>query len=388
MTAMLPLRLKPFASSPEGAQMPGVLRKKQVFSLLRRNSPMSKKLPSCVLAMLFAVAPTLAQNYEQNITVTNTWLQTQILSDGAILDTSSHINPYFANLAALGMLKGDQIRISQVKAWITWYINHFNWPDYNGIYGTVYNYTVDGTAETSNRDYDSADSYAATFLSLTWALWETGESGAQAFIKGIGEYDFNVVGNIITNLQLNTGLVYAKPNHQIEFTIDNTEDYRGLMDLADLMVAAWGDTNGSHWYIAHATELQNGIQSVLYDSGLKLYYTSAGAALPNLAKWYPDSVAQLFPIANGVIAASSVQAKTLYSRFNGAWPDWNKLSFNIQDLFPWAVVSYAAVLMGDTPRANTYITTIENKYQDVGFPWPWYCAEAGWYLRTNAYFRN
>jgi hypothetical protein len=347
-----------------------------------------KKLSSCVLAMLFAVAPTLAQNYEQNITVTNTWLQTQILPDGAILDTSSHINPYFANLAALGMLKGDQTRISQVKAWIMWYINHLNWPDYGGIYGTVYDYTVYGRAETSTRDYDSADSYAATFLSLTWALWETGESGAQAFIKGIGEYDFNVVGNIITNLQQSTGLVHAKPNYPIEFTIDNSEDYRGLMDLADLMVAAWGDTNGSDWYIAHATELQNGIESVLYNSGLKLYYTSAGAAVPNLAKWYPDSVAQLFPIANGVIAASSGQAKTLYSQFNGAWPDWNRLSFNTQDLFPWAVVSYAAVLMGDAPRANTYITTIENRYQHVGFPWSWYCAEAGWYIRTNAYFHD
>jgi hypothetical protein len=349
---------------------------------------MLKKLFACVLATLFAVAPTIAQNYEQNITVTKTWLQTQILSDGAILDTSSHINPYFANLAALGMLKGDQTRISQVKAWITWYINHFNWPDYNGIYGTVYNYTVDGTAETSTRDYDSADSYAATFLSLTWALWETGESGAQAFIKGIGEYDFNVAGNVITNLQQSTGLVYAKPNDQIEFTIDNSEDYRGLMDLADLMVVAWGDTNGSNWYIAHATELQNGIQSVLYDSGLKLYYTSAGAAVTNLAKWYPDSVAQLFPITNGVIAASSGQAKSLYSQFNGAWPAWNKLSFNIQDPFPWGLVSYAAVLMGDMPRANTYITTIEHKYQGMGFPWPWYCAEAGWYIRTSAYFHD
>jgi hypothetical protein len=44
--------------------------------------------------------------------------------------------------------------------------------------------------------------------------------------------------------------------------------------------------------------------------------------------------------------------------------------------------------MGDTPRANTYITTVENEYQDVGFPRPWYCAEAGWYIRTNAYFHD
>jgi hypothetical protein len=347
---------------------------------------MVKKLSSCVLAVLFAVAPALSQNYRQNITVTEAWLQTQILPDGAILDTSSQINPYFANLAAIGMLQGDQTKIPQVKAWMTWYINHFNWPDYNGVYGTVYNYKVYSTVETSIQDYDSADSYAAAFLSLTWALWETGDPSAQAFIRGIGEYAFNVVGNVITKLQQSNGLVYAKPNYPIGFTIDNSEDYRGLVDLADLMLAAWGDSNGSNWYIAHATELQNGIQSVLYDSRLKLYYTSAGAAAPNMATWYPDSVAQLFPITNGVIAASSAQAKTVYFKFNGAWPGWDHMSLDSQDSFPWAVVSYAALLMGDTSRANTYITTVENKYEGVGFPWPWYCAEAGWYLRSNAHF--
>jgi hypothetical protein len=31
MAAMLPLHLKRFATAPEGAQMPGVLPKKQVF---------------------------------------------------------------------------------------------------------------------------------------------------------------------------------------------------------------------------------------------------------------------------------------------------------------------------------------------------------------------
>jgi hypothetical protein len=328
-----------------------------------------------------------ARNYQQNITVTEKWLETQILRDGAISDRSSQINPYFANLAAIGMLKGGH-GIPQVEAWMMWYINHFNWPDYNGLDGTVYNYTVSGATETSTRDYDSADAYAATFLSLAWALWETGDLSARAFIKGIDEYDLNVVGNVITNLQQSNGLVYAKAGDPIEFAMDGSDDYRGLMDLAGLLVAAWGDTNGSNWYIAHARELRNGIENVLYDYSLNLYYSSVGAAPPNLAVWYPDAVAQLFPIANGVIAASSRQARRIYSKFNQAWPNWDKLAFNSQDPFPWAVVAYVAALMGDTSRASTYITTIETKYQSVGFPWPWHCAEAGWYIRTMRILPN
>jgi len=42
-------------------------------------------------------------------------------------------------------------------------------------------------------------------------------------------------------------------------------------------------------------------------------------------------------------------------------------------------------MMGDTPRASTYINSIQNKYAVNGFPWPFYDMEAGWYMRLNNY---
>jgi hypothetical protein len=344
--------------------------------------------PALFFALLLASVPASAQDHQQNVAATENWLSAQILPSGAIQHASTLINPYFANLAAIGMIKGDTTKIPQVESWIQWYLSHLNWPDSNGVYGTVCDYNVaDGDVETSTGYYDSADSYAATFLSLTWALWETGDPGAQLFIKDIGEYKFNVVGNVITNLQQNDGLVFAKPDYQIKFLMDNSENYRGLMDLADLMQAAWNDTSSSNWYIVRATDIQNGIQNVLYNPATKLYYTSAGAPAPNLTRWYPDSIAQLFPITNGVIAGGSGQARTIYNKFNKAWLKWTDLSFNSQDPFPWTVASYAAALMGDNNRANAYIASIQKKYQHDNFPWPFYPAEGGWYIRTNANLR-
>jgi hypothetical protein len=347
---------------------------------------MVKGILSFFLAVGFAVTPVRAQNYSSDITKTSAWLKGQQLPDGAILYSANGISPYFANLAAIGWLK-DPSTIPQVEAWMQWYIGHVNWPDNNGLYGTVYNYSYSDGIETSTNSYDSADSSAATFLTLAEALYNTGNSGAQSFVQNtVGEYILNVTGNIITNLQRSNGLVFAKPDYPIEYLMDNSEDYRGLEDFANLAIQAWDDTSAASWYQAHASSIQSGIQSVLYISSTKLYYPYAGSSAPNMSRFYPDAVAQLYPAVQGVVAASSKQAKNSYIAFNAAWPGWTNLSFNSQTPFPWAVVSYAAYIDGDTSSVNKYITTLQKKYVNVtpDFPWPFYDAEAGWFIRANA----
>jgi hypothetical protein len=349
-------------------------------------------LLSSIAAILLIAASAECQNYQNNITKTSSYIAGQQLADGAILYTSTQIDPYFGNLAAIGWLKDNRTsRIPAVERWMSWYINHFNWPDYNRIYGSVYNYNVNSSGvETSTGAYDSADSYAATFLTLAEALWNTGDAGARSYIQSIGWYDFNVVGNVITNLQQSDGLVWAKPDYPIKYTMDNSEDYRGLSDVASLALQAFNDSNSQGWYNAHASSVKSGMQTYLKVPNSDLYYTSLGAAAPNLAAhWYPDATAQLFPITNGVIAANSTQAQSIYSQFNSAWPGWPQLSFNGAtggDPFPWCVVSYAAYLEGDTTRTNQYIVSIQNKYVNVtpSFPWPFYTGEGGWFMRTNA----
>jgi len=324
-------------------------------------------------------------NYQENVSQTSAWLTSQQLSDGAIRYTSTGIEPYFANLSAIGWLT-DSTKIPQVEAWMQWYIGHINRPDYNGLYGTIYDYNVSNGVETSSGSYDSADSYAATFLSLAEALWNTGNPSAQAFIQNIGENDFNVIGNVIINLQQANGLVYAKPDYRIEYLMDNSEDYRGLSDFASLATQAWSDTATTTWYNEQASKIQSGIQNLLFIPSAGLYYPYVGSTAPNLGAWYPDSVAQLFPITNGVIASTSSQASVVYSKFNAAWPGWPQLSYNSQDSFPWCVAGYAGYLMGDATRSNTYILSIQSQYVNASpeFPWPFYPAEGGWFMRANA----
>jgi hypothetical protein len=175
---------------------------------------MSNRIVVCAaLAILSFQTGVSAQtpNYQQNINLTSQWLvNNSTLPDGAILYTSSEIVPYYSNLAALGLVK-DPTRYGHIKLWMDWYLNHLNWPDKWGLYGTVYDYNVSGSTETSTGNADSTDSYAGTFLSLAWAYYSTGDSAAQSYIGGL-KYQLDVIGGVIVQTQQSDGLTWAKPD--------------------------------------------------------------------------------------------------------------------------------------------------------------------------------
>jgi hypothetical protein len=321
--------------------------------------------------------------YQSNFTATSNWTAQLSQADGSILYVPTLIDPYFANIAAIGMTK-DPNRMSQVTAWMNWYINHLNWPDQWGLYGTVYNYNVDDGVESSTNDADSTDSYAATFLTLAWNAWLSGDSNARSFITSIA-YQLDVIGGVLIQTQQSDGLTWAKPNYQIKYLMDNSEGYRGLRDLASLFQAL-GNSQNAAYYNAAADSMQNGIYSMWLNGTWAVYKDYYGNYIaPNMGTWYPDATAQVFPALMGVVASSDGRAQQSYNAFNAAWPGWPTLSFNSQDPFPWCLVGTAAAAMGDNNRLTTYIQSVQTEYVDNSFPWPFYNAEAGWFMRANYY---
>lgn len=345
----------------------------------------------CVVSAIFVACLLLfsalswgqTPKYHRNIASSADWTTSSAssLPDGAILYTSTEIVPYYSNLAAIGLTK-TPIHYPQVKAWMEWYINHLNRPDKWGLYCTVYDYNVSGTTETPTNDADSTDSYAATFVSLAWAYWQTGDAGAQAYIRTLRP-QLDCIGRVMVQTQQSNGLTWAKPDYQIQYLMDNCEVYKGLSDLAKLLQYAFHDSAGRDWYNTYASNELKGIQSVLWDSVHRDYLTYVGAPPTDWKVWYPDSTAQLFPVLNRVLDPSDSRAEHLYATFNMNWQSWTSLKF--PDSFPWALISGAAALMSDTARVNDYIVTIQSKYVDADFPWPWYCAESGWFIRVNNY---
>ena len=90
-------------------------------------------------------------------------------------------------------------------------------------------------------------------------------------------------------------------------------------------------------------------------------------------------------LADGAIVnAPDPQAVNACASLNAAFPSWD--TFQLNDSFPWTIVGYAATLMGDSPRANPYRISVENKFANVTpqFPYPWYDGEDGWFMRMMA----
>ncbi|MGA9528979.1 MAG: hypothetical protein WBS24_12770 [Terriglobales bacterium] len=327
--------------------------------------------------------PTGGSQYESNFNATSEWLSHSSAADGAILYTPQQIDPYFANIAAIGMTK-DANRMPQVVAWMNWYIGHLNWPDRWGLYGTTYNYTVTNGIEVSTEDADSTDSYAATFLTLAWNAWQNGDASVRAYIESLS-YQLDVIGGVLIQTQQSDGLTWSKPDYEIKYLMDNSEAYRGLRDLASLY-QAFGAQTKAEYYTAAANEMQKGILGMWMNGTWAVYKNDIGGlAAPSLGTWYADASAQVFPVLMGVVASSDSRAQQSYSALNAAWPGWPTLSYNSQDSFPWCLMATAAAAMGDKTRLATYISTVQTKYVSTNFPWPFYVAEGGWFLRANNY---
>jgi hypothetical protein len=323
--------------------------------------------------------------FQNNFNAVSEWMSHLSAPSGALLYVPTMIDPYFANIAAIGMTK-DPNRMPQVTAWINWYVSHLNWPDKWGLYGTTYNWNVSSNGtETPTNDADSTDSYAATFLSVVWNAWQTGNPQARSLISGLS-YQLDVIGGVIIQTQQSDGLTWAKPDYQIKYLMDNCEAYRGLRDLASLYQYAFGDVAKAAYYNAAADSMQKALSSMWLNGTWAVYRDNLGRNIgPNMSTWYADATAQVFPVLMGVVASSDYRAQQSYAAFNAAWPGWPVLSYNAQDGFPWCLVAEAAATMGDEGRLSVYINSMQEKYVNTGFPWPFYNAEAGWFIRANSF---
>jgi hypothetical protein len=268
-----------------------------------------------------------------------------------------------------------------------WYISHLNKNDKWGVGGTMYDYNIVNGQESSAGDADSTDSYAATFLSLAYAYYATGNPAAQSYVRSISS-ELKLIASVLVKTQESDGLTWAKPDYHIKYLMDNAEVYRGLADVATLF-GSMGDSATQSYYSGLAINCQRGLWGMFLGKSWAVYKDALDRlAAPNLAVWYPDASAQVFPVLYGAIPNTDARAQTAYAMFNQAWPNWTNLSYATQDPFPWAMVGHAAALMGDKSRATAHANALRSKWVGKGFPWTWYSMEAGWYMRLASFMQG
>lgn len=324
------------------------------------------------------------------------WLASLQTTSGAIKNSHKfaklkpkryRITPYFANFAALA-LTGSREMLSHVRKYLEWYFRHVNWPDRQRIkgaqlYGTINDYfvTEDGL-EIPTRDYDSADSYAATFLSLARRYFEV--SGDREIfwqnrqrLKGICDVPVRLKGR--------DGLTWAKPSYKVKYLMDNCEVFKGLKDAAVLWEKVFANQCLGKYYHRQASEVQAAILKNLRKG--EEFYKQKYLVFKLPAKWnrwYPDVVCQLYPIIFEVLPSQSQLAKTLYEKVlnNGQINqncDWINLKAG---KFPWLIAGFASALMDDLQNAQRFLQNVGEKFvgheDEPGFHWNSF--EAAWFV--------
>lgn len=300
------------------------------------------------------------------------WLLESQMDNGAIAQNplKNLVVPYFASIAAKTMVDIDP---SRAKNYISWYLANMNMPDRDGFSGTIYDFVMKDGELVPTYKYDSADSYAANFLSLV-----------AYYYHRTGDIDFvtsnltaiDLAAQVILALQDDDGLVRVMPGSRTKYLMDNSECYRGLLDWASVL-RDLGEEHQSGLYTDVAQRIAEGIRDTLYDPQRGVYAWSLtwyGRRFPKEGKWYPDAVSQADLISCGVIPPSGPEAESIWQRLNGQFPHWDQGLTG--DRFPWAKIALTATMMNDTGRAERFISWVRDEYAENGRPYPWYVMES------------
>ena len=313
-----------------------------------------------------------APSIEEEIDRETRWLIACQMRDGAIAQTplGEKIVPYFSNFAAKTLVDIDPGR---ARHYMEWYLGHINRPDRLGLAGTVYDYELTEDGWVPTLDYDSADSYAATFISL--ASHYLVRTGDRDFIQSHLN-DLGLVASVMVALQDKDGLVFVTPGSTTKYLMDNCEVYRGLTDWANALLLMGRPDLASPFSDA-AEKVRVGIEQVLYSPVRGQYAHTLswyGKRYPKTGRWYPDAVSQLYLITEGVLRKDDQRAYRIWSDFNEQFPAWSE--GGTTDGFPWAKIALASSMMGDGDRASEFLSWVADEFGQKARPYPWYVLES------------
>lgn len=245
-------------------------------------------------------------------------------------DIYRHVIPYEINLYGTYVFH-NSLNWRDVEQYILWYFDHLNYPDKHGLTGSIYDYTLDGMGrETSTETYDSVDAYAATFIMLLHAYYQ--KVGNRKILNYYRK-EIKDVAYLMIYLKDNDGLTRAVPYQDAKYLMDNCEVYAGLKAyIALAKELAWPIPNT---YRIAMDEIRQAIQEKLYDPSSGKYHWALYGNTVHPAYWqhfYPDALAQLFPIIYGLIDPSSPEAQRIWHTFQAIYSMEEGFADHLQSL--------------------------------------------------------
>ncbi|MDB5894092.1 MAG: hypothetical protein JWQ88_1623 [Rhodoferax sp.] len=318
-----------------------------------------------------------------------------------------YVSAYQVNLAFIGALAVAPRLAGDAAGWLRWQAAHtsFTGPGQ----GVVFDHWVRAqgfaestcppgmAAETCPRvdAYDStaasllllADAYASVPVSSSASIDADTPGGAALLRTPSMRIALEAAAGTLAAMTQRQGLSWAKPDHQVAYLMDAVEVAAGWRAWARLQAAVYGVPQAAQSSLAAARRLDAAVVRHLWHAPSQTWRVSLGAPAPDFGRWYPDTVAQAWPLLWNESAEpqARVRAAGAWRQAARAWqgpPGWS--AHNVDPAgFWWPAVAVAARCQGDEPGTRAWVDRARRDWlrPDAPFAWPFQVGDLRWLLR-------
>jgi hypothetical protein len=277
---------------------------------------------------------------------------------------------YFCNLGLCAFVSSHP---NQVKAYMQRYLDYV--VQLNATPGSnwrIKRFNLNADKRTVNAatvvDSDSDDAYASTFVRLA-CLYRKANPGDGWFVTNLPKLKNLMYANVITQTRAN-GLVRAKQQgYDIGFLEDNVENWAGLKELVEALIAVNDSQSEINYYAAWREAILNAIHTHLWDEANQRWKTS-DADPPDHPAFFEDIHCQIFPELYDLPHPSgSAEAQRRYDAawvyFNQEKPQW------WTDVWAGVPLSHldmavVAAKRGETDHARNHLEVALSRWIPVG----------------------
>ena len=321
------------------------------------------------------------------------------------------ISAYQVNLGLVGALRVSPKALPLAANWLRWLAGHI--APGGASRGVVLDHWVraddfaestcpPGMAPAQCGAVDAYDSTAATTLLLAEAYLARG--GDVMLVRDPAmRQALEAAATTLNALGGPDGLTIAKPDHAVVYTMDIVEVVAGWRAWARLQRDAYAQPASAVNSDGLADRAEASLHQRLWQASANAWQVSLGAGAPQPRHWYPDTVAQAWPLLWGVGGVAPDRARATWRAAIAPWqrgpatsllvpattavappaaaPHWARSTADPAG-FWWPAVAVAAACTGDDESARVWVARARARWLDpkTPFAWPFQVGDLLWLL--------
>lgn len=302
------------------------------------------------------------------------------------------VSAYQVNLGLIGALHGSRQSLPLVADWLQWQMRHIA-PE-GGVRGVVLDHWVregdlvestcpPGMVKSLCAHVDAYDSTAASTLLMADAYLRHG-GDVMLLRQPPMRRALEAAASALRELAVDEGLTLAKPSYRIVYTMDVVEVAAGWRAWARVQRDAYAEPQSALNSLATAQLGEARLRARLWDGRAGAWRVGLDASPLQPGRWYPDTVAQSWPLLWGTEPDGAERARATWRRAVAPWQGqrhWARTTVD-PDGFWWPAAAVAAACTGDLPAARAWVARARAHWLNPAepFAWPFQVGDLLWLL--------